>query len=267
MSLQQPTAMIAEDEPVLARGLARQLTRLWPALHICVVAHDGDAAINAALEHRPDVIFLDIKMPERSGLDAAEAIVDAWSAEHALPLIVFVTAFDRFAVDAFEQAAVDYVLKPVDAQRLKLTCERLQSRLAERSSGRQEAGSEPGFLAPLQVLRQVTPQEPPLRLIQAGIGSTLHMVPTAQVHYFEADDKHVRVVTADRSLLIRTPLRELMPRLDPTEFTQVHRGAIVRTELIEKVVREEAGKILLHLRGHTERLSVSRSYAHLFKPM
>lgn len=265
MKSHRPVALIAEDEPVLARGLVRQLAKLWPALHISAIAHDGDTIVAEATQHHPDVVFLDIQMPGRSGLDAAEAIVDAWPPEHALPLIVFVTAFDRFAVDAFEQAAVDYVLKPVDPQRLGLTCQRLQARLADRSSGPLQADAEP--MGSLHALRQAQNREPRLRLIQAGIGSTLHMVPTAQVHYFEADDKHVRVVTADRSLLIRTPLRELRPRLDPAEFTQVHRGAIVRTELIEKVVREEAGKIMLHLRGHKQRLTVSRSYAHLFKPM
>ena len=254
-------ALVAEDEPVLARGLVKTLSKLWPALRIEAIVHDGEAAVSAALQHLPDVIFMDIQMPERNGLDAAEQIVDDWPTDKALPLLVFVTAFDRFAVDAFERAAVDYVLKPVEAERMALTCQRLMDRLAERS------WRDGASLAPLKALLTAPSAEPPLQIIQAGIGSTLHMVPVADVHYFEADDKYVRVVTQDRSLLIRTPLRELLPRLDQMQFTQIHRGTVVRTTLIEKVVREDAGKIQLYLKGHQTRLAVSRSYAHLFKPM
>jgi DNA-binding LytR/AlgR family response regulator len=254
-------ALLAEDEPVLARGLVKTLGRLWPALRIDAVVHDGEAAVQAAHAHLPDVIFMDIQMPERNGLDAAEQIVDDWPADKALPLLVFVTAFDRFAVDAFERAAVDYVLKPVEPERMGQTCQRLIARLAER------AWQDSTALAPLKALLSAQPTEAPLQLIQAGIGSTLHMVPVADVHYFEADDKYVRVVTHDRALLIRTPLRELLPQLDATQFTQIHRGTVVRTTLIDRVVREDAGKILLYLKGRTERLTVSRSHAHLFKPM
>lgn len=261
MNALAPTALIAEDEPVLARGLVKTLSKLWPALQICAITHDGEAAVDAAGQHLPDVLFMDIQMPERNGLDAAEQIVDDWPEDRPLPLIVFVTAFDRFAIDAFERAAVDYVLKPVEPQRLSLTCERLQRRLQERQGGDAVA------LAPLRALIQSPRAEPPLKLIQAGLGSTLQMVSTNDVHFFEADDKYVRVVTADRALLIRTPLRELMPRLDNQQFMQIHRSTIVRTELIDRVVREDSGKIHLYLKGRAERLAVSRSYAHLFKPM
>lgn len=261
-------ALVAEDEPVLARNLVKMLDKLWPALRIEAVVHDGDAAVDAAQRHRPDVIFLDIKMPECSGLEAAQRIADDWPAESDLPLIVFVTAFDRFAIDAFEREAVDYVLKPVETERLALTCQRLANRLAERQR------SDDSALAPLRALLQQHMQPPPphaqqapLTLLQAGIGSTLHMVPVSEVHYFEADDKYVRVVTSDRALLIRTPLRELMPRLDATQFMQIHRGTVVRTALIDKVVREESGRTLLHLKGREERLAVSRSYAHMFRAM
>lgn len=259
------TALIAEDEPVLARGLAKMLGKLWPALQIKAIVHDGEEAALAANQHRPDIIFLDIQMPVLNGLDAAERIVDNWPMDAALPLIVFVTAFDRFAVDAFERAAVDYVLKPVEGQRLEKTCERLSSRMKER------LGDEAHCMAPLQALRSA-PRDlqsglPPLNIIQAGLGSTVHMVPVTDIHYFEADDKYVRVVTQDRTLLIRTPLRDIMPRLDAQAFTQIHRGTVVRTTLIDRVIREDTGRIFLHLRGRDERLSVSRSYAHLFKPM
>ncbi|HIV69967.1 MAG TPA: LytTR family DNA-binding domain-containing protein [Candidatus Aquabacterium excrementipullorum] len=255
-------ALIAEDEPLLARDLARTLTRLWPALRICAVVHDGDSAVEAAQLHRPDIVFMDIRMPERNGLDAAQSIVDDWPEGQPLPLTVFVTAFDRYAVDAFEQAATDYVLKPVVAERLALTCERLAGRLRER-----QGSDDAAALAPIKALLGVRTAEPPLTVIQAGVGSTVHMVPVADIHYFAADDKYVRVVTAERELLIRTPLRELSPRLDATQFLQVHRGTLVRTTLIDRVVREDTGRIHLFLKGRPEKLSVSRSYAHLFKPM
>ena len=262
MSKMQPTALIAEDEPLLARGLARLLGTLWPGLQIKAIVHDGEEAIEAAHRHLPDILFMDIQMPERNGLDAVEDIIDRWPADRPAPLIVFVTAFDRFAIDAFERAAVDYVLKPVEPQRLTLTCERLQSRLKERHD------SDAPARAPFHALRMVPQaQEPVLTMIQAGVGSTLHMIATDDIHYFEADSKYVRVVTHDRALLIRTPLRELMPRLDTRQFTQIHRGIVVCTALIDKVVREDAGRIYLYLKGRGERLTVSRSYAHLFKPM
>jgi len=257
-----PTALIAEDEPVLARDLARTLGHLWPGLQIQAIVHDGESAVEAAHQHVPDILFMDIQMPVRNGLDAVQDIVDGWPADRALPLIVFVTAFDRFAVEAFEQSAVDYVLKPVEPQRLALTCERLKSRLMERQGGDALA------LAPLRALLQKAPShEPPITLIQAGVGTTLHMVSIADVHYFEADSKYVSVVTQARSLLIRTPLRELMPRLDAHQFMQIHRSIVVRTSLIDKVIREDAGKVYLYLKGRSERLAVSRTYAHLFKPM
>ncbi|MEY4765926.1 MAG: hypothetical protein RI907_2599 [Pseudomonadota bacterium] len=264
-----PTALIAEDEPVLARGLLKALNKAWPALHVCAVTHDGDTAVEAAALHLPDILFLDIQMPECSGLDAAEQIVDHWPAQRALPLIVFVTAFDRFAVDAFERAAADYVLKPVEPLRLSKTCERLVARLAERQAGHHLVAQDDdgAALAPWRVLQAPAAPEPPLQLIQAGLGATVHMVPTADVQYFEADDKYVRVVTSERSLLIRTPLRELLPRLDAHQFMQIHRSTVVRATLIDKVVRDDAGKVHLYLKGRSEKLAVSRSYAHLFKPM
>lgn len=256
-------ALIAEDEPLLARGLTRKLSKLWPALRIGAVVHDGESAMKEAHALQPDVIFMDIQMPVRNGLEAAECIVDDWPASQPLPLIVFVTAFDRFAVDAFEQAAVDYVLKPIQVERLAVTCQRLKDRLAERT-----VSNDALTLAPLKALLQSQRTEPPLSLIQAGSGSTVHMVPIAEVIFFEADDKYVRVVTVDREFLIRTPLRELAPRLDPGQFMQIHRSTVVKTDLISRVVREDAGgKIYLYLRGRSERLTVSRNYAHLFKPM
>jgi DNA-binding LytR/AlgR family response regulator len=217
--------------------------------------------VASALQALPDIVFLDIHMPGCNGLQAAEQILAQWPVGHPPPLTVFVTAFDRFAIDAFERAATDYVLKPLDHKRLGRTCERLQARLAERQLG------DTDTLGSLRALLNLPKKEPRLQLIQAGIGSTLHMVSMVDVHYFEADDKYVRVVLRDSSVLIRTPLRDLMPTLDTEQFTQIHRGTVVRTTLIDKVVREDNGKIQLYLKGHPEQLTVSRSYAHLFKPM
>ena len=258
------SALIAEDEHVLAKGLVRALSKQWPALKVCAVVHDGDAAIQAAQLHLPDIVFLDIQMPERNGLDAAERIIDDWPTERPLPLLVFVTAFDRFAIDAFEREAVDYVLKPVDPARLALTCERLQRRLSNRPTLSLEQG-----LPALRNLLAGTGPRPvdPLDTIPAGAANVVHMIPVKDVMFLEADDKYVRVATSDQDHYIRTPLRELGPRLDPRAFTQIHRSVIVRTELIDRIVRDDVGRLLLHLKGRIERFAVSRTYAHQFKAM
>jgi DNA-binding LytR/AlgR family response regulator len=253
-------AVLAEDEPVLARGLARTLATVWPGLQVVTVVHDGLAAIEAAALHRPDVLFLDIQMPECTGLEAARQIVDDWPEASPLPLIVFITAFDRFAIDAFEQAAADYVLKPVDPERLALTATRLQSRLQERLALPDHT------LRLLQALGHRASAEP-LRHIQAAVGQTLHMVPVADVQCFLADDKYVQVLTAERAWLIRTPMRELAQRLDPKDFVQIHRGCVVRWDAIERVVREDTGRLLIHLRGREQPQVVSRSHVHHFRAM
>ena len=258
------TALIAEDELVLARGLVKALGKQWPALKVSAVVHDGEAAVQAALLHLPDIIFLDIQMPERNGLDAAERIIDAWPPERALPLLVFVTAFDRFAIAAFEREAVDYVLKPLDPDRLALTCERLQRRLCDRSAMSWEQGAP----ALRNLLAGSAPRHmEPLDTIQAGAANVVHMVPLKDVHFLEADDKYVRVATPGGDHYIRTPLREIGPRLDPRAFTQIHRSVIVRTELIDRIVRDDMGRLQLHLKGRSERFAVSRTYAHQFKAM
>lgn len=263
MPLQALSALIAEDERVLARGLVKALGKQWPALTIGAVVHDGEAAIQAALHHLPDIIFLDIQMPECNGLDAAERIIDAWPTARALPLLVFVTAFDRFAIDAFEREAVDYVLKPVDPARLAITCERLQRRLSDRSP----LPLEQGLPALRKLLDASTPTSAPLEAIQAGSANVVYMVSLKDVHFLEADDKYVRVATSGQDHYIRTPLRELGPRLDPRAFMQIHRSVIVRTELIDRIVRDDVGRLMLHLKGRPERFAVSRTYAHQFKAM
>lgn len=265
-------ALIAEDEPLLAEALARKLQRLWPELQLLPAAPDGQAAIDAALEGLPDILFLDIQMPDVTGLDAADVILERWPAERPLPLTVFVTAYDHYALAAFEHAAVDYVLKPVQSARLSTTIARLQAQLAWRQQGGNEADTPPPEQADDadDALGHTTLQRPePLTIIQVAAGQSLVMVPVDEVLCFEAADKYVRLVT-DRAgsseLLIRTPLRELLPRLDANRFWQVHRSAVVNVTAIDRVIRD-GGKLRIHIRGRAETLEVSRMYAHRFKAM
>jgi len=263
-----PTGLIAEDEPLLAANLKTMLARLWPELQIVATAAHGAAAVEQTLAHRPDMVFLDIRMPGMSGLEAAELLAEEWPADAPLPLIVFVTAYDQYALRAFDHAAVDYVLKPVEAERLAATCRRLQAALAARNATTAELPTE--LLAALSALRAATPPAAPtprLRVLQASLGATIHLVPVTDVLYFEAADKYIKVVTAAREYLIRMPLRQLLPQLDPEAFWQVHRGTVVRGEAIATATRDDTGKVELTLKGHLARIAVSRLYAHLFRPM
>lgn len=262
-----PTALIAEDEPLLAQALQAELQRAWPELRVVASVGDGAAAVEAALEHRPDVLFFDIRMPGQGGLEAAAELADAWPADAPFPALVFVTAYDQYAVQAFEAQAVDYVLKPVQAARLRKTTEKVKDVLARRSAGTQDLEATLGQLRHLLRAEQAAAPQPLLKVIQASVGSTIRMVPVEDVLYFEAADKYVRVVAEDGEVLIRTPLKDLLPQLDAQSFWQVHRGTVVRATAIETVQRDEAGKMHLVLRGRKERLPVSRLYAHLFKAM
>ncbi len=273
------TALIAEDEPLLAHALRAELARAWPELQLQESAVDGDDAVERALSGRPDVVFLDIRMPGRSGLEAAEAIVEEWPADAgALPLIVFVTAYDQYALQAFERAAVDYLQKPVQAARLAACCARLREMIALRDAARAapaSGASADGDAALLSRLRtllgapaQAAPQAPePLSILQASVGSTLHMIPIDEVVYFEAADKYVRVITGSTEALIRMSLRELLPRLPAERFWQIHRGTVVRADAIATARRDDSGKVFLTLRQRPERLVASRLYAHLFRGM
>jgi DNA-binding LytR/AlgR family response regulator len=261
------TALIAEDEPLLAAHLHDELLRLWPDLQVVATVGDGITAVQQSLALRPDLLFLDIRMPGLDGLEAARCLAEDWPDGTPFPLVVFVTAYDQYALQAFERAAVDYVLKPVQPARLAQTCARLQATLGQRA---QQGGAALDTV--MQQLRgllgpQGAPAAAPLRVIQAGSGNTIHLVPIDEVLYFEAADKYVRVVTPQREHLIRTSLRELQPQLDAQRFWQVHRGTVVRCDAIAQVQRDDAGKLTLLLRGHADRLVVSRLYAHLFKAM
>lgn len=264
-----PTAMIAEDEPLLAMHLQAELRRLWPQLRLLPAASDGLQAVEIALQARPDIVFLDIRMPGATGLEAAQAIVEDWPDALPLPLIVFVTAFKDFALAAFDAHAVDYLVKPVTPERLGLTVHKLQARLAERAHA-PPAALDSTTIERLWALLSAAqtpsaPQQSPLLRLQAQVGNTIHLVPIEDVIYFEAADKYVRVVTAQKEHLIRLSLRELLPRLDPNRFWQIHRGTVVNMQAVESAESDDRGKLRVVLRHRPERLDVSRLHAPRFK--
>jgi DNA-binding LytR/AlgR family response regulator len=256
------TALIAEDEPLLAQALQAELARAWGKLQVCAVAANGLQAVQLALQHLPQVLFFDIQMPGQSGLQAVTELADEWPADKAFPAVVFVTAFDQYAVQAFEAQALDYVLKPVQSARLAQTVARVQERL--------QAAAPTDFAALSQLLQNLSPAPPAaarLKVLQAGQGSTIEFVPLDEVVYFEAADKYVRVLTANKEHLIRLSLRELLPQLDGNEFWQVHRSLVVRASAIASATRDEQGKLRISLRQREQKLPVSRLYAHLFRAM
>jgi len=265
--VKQPTALIAEDEPLLARTLAHLLGDVWPELEIVAVAQDGVAAIDRALEHAPDVMFLDIKMPGKSGLEVAEAVADDWPEEKAEPLFVFVTARDEFALSAFERAAVDYLLKPATAERLQKTVERLRQRLATRAITPDADAMATLFKRVQSISTSVGGPGERIKVIRAGVGNTVRMIPVTEVICFEAADKYVNVVTATGESLVRMSLRELVSRIDAVEFMQVHRSVMVNANFIVSATRDEFGHYTLSLRGLSRPVKVSRAFGHLFRPM
>jgi DNA-binding LytR/AlgR family response regulator len=264
MTAQAPLALIAEDEPLLALSLQQELAAAWPELQVAPPVGDGKSAVTQALSLQPDVLFFDIRMPGQSGLEAAAELADEWPEVKPFPALVFVTAYDQYAVQAFETHAVDYIVKPVQPARLHKTVAKLRELLAQRPHG---GGEFEATLGQLRSLLASAPAAAPLKVIQASVGATIRMVPIEDVLYLEAADRYVRVLTADHEYLIRTPLRELLPQLDAATFWQVHRGTVVRASVIDTVTRDEAGKLHLQLRGRREKLPVSRLYAHLFKAM
>jgi DNA-binding LytR/AlgR family response regulator len=244
-------AIIADDEQHLAEDLRRRIAQLWPELHIVAVVHDGIAAASALAELKPDIAFLDIRMPGQNGLDAArEASADC--------RVVFVTAFDDHAVQAFEQAAIDYLLKPVSDERLARCVERLK----------QHSTSAPdALLARLQQLLATSNIPEPLRLLRIQVGHAVRMVAVEEVCYFKSTDKYTTVLTRDAELLLRTPIKELIAQLDPAVFWQVHRGTLVNVKQIVSAHHNLLGKVSLTLRDRPEKVAVSRSYTHLFRQM
>lgn len=276
MSSRPATALIAEDEPLLAQALQAELARAWPALRVLATVGDGASAVVQALQLLPEVLFFDIRMPGQDGLEAAAELADEWPQDTPFPALVFVTAYDQYAVQAFEAQAVDYLLKPVQAARLEKTVSKVQSALSTRAptainSGATQGGALDQTLDQLRHLLAATrapvPESGPLKMLQISVGTSIRMVPVGEVIYFEAADKYVRVLTAGHEYLIRTPLKDLLPQLDAQTFWQVHRGTVVQAGAIEAVSRDESGKLTLSLRGRPEKLAVSRLYSSLFRAL
>jgi len=247
-------ALIADDEPLLALSLKSALAEAWPELEVGAVVPNGLEAVQATERLRPDVAFLDIQMPGMTGLEAAAEIADRMG--EAAPAIVFVTAYDQYATQAFELAAMDYVLKPVQVDRLKATVQRLKARKR----------SFEALARQLRSLGTLAPRAEPLTQVMAGSGNTVQVIPLDAVCYFQSADKYTTVVTADGEHLLRTPLKDLAPQLS-RDFQQVHRGTIVNLKEVASAVRDESGRVLLHLRARKETLPVSRVYAELFRAM
>jgi len=245
-----PTALIAEDEPMLKSQLKARLAEAWPELTIVAEAENGEEAVMLAQEERPDIAFLDIRMPVLSGLDVAKAIAGG-------PHIVFVTAYDEYAVAAFEEGAVDYVLKPPAPERIAKVVERLKARL----------GTPPADLAALLERLAARDTGGSLKWIRATLGTALKLIAIDDVLYFQSEDKYTKVVTAEGDALIRKTIKELYDELDHEQFWQVHRGTIVNLRAIAKVERDWRDQPLLTLRNRNEKLTVSRTFAHLFKAM
>ena len=251
--------VIAEDEELLRTALAQQLGQAWPELRVVAQCEDGASALEAIAECRPDVAFLDIRMPGLTGIEVAAALaqVSPWTQ------VVFVTAYDQYAIDAFEQGAVDYLLKPVAADRLQATVQRLQARAA---GGRPDPATLDALLQQL-ARRPAETAPPPLAWITASSGRETRLIMLDDVAYFRADSKYTVVVTAEGESLLRTPLKELLAVLDPRQFRQIHRSVIVNLKAVASVVRDDSGKGELRLRGGTATLPVSAPYMALFRGM
>ncbi|MBK6854394.1 MAG: response regulator transcription factor [Burkholderiales bacterium] len=288
-------AVLADDERLMREQLRVRLAEAWPELQIVGEARNGVEAVELVTTLRPDLVFLDIRMPGLTGVEAARQIAQMpVGDDEVLPEIVFITAYDQYAVEAFEQGATDYVLKPAERERLKLTVERLQKRLAAR------AGNDPLAAPPIQqLLHQLsarlggspgtatpatsrTPGDSGsgsgstsaerssggyLTWIQASVGQAIQMIAIDEVLFFISDEKYTRVQTAQVEALIRKPIKELVDELDPRQFWQIHRSTLVNTRAIAAVTRDDRGRQLVSMRGHPEKLEVSRSYGHLFKSM
>lgn len=260
-------ALIAEDEPLLAAALKAALAVEWPALEVVAIASNGADALRLIESERPDVAFLDIRMPGLTGLEVAAELADRLEEGAAVPRLVFVTAYDEFALKAFDLAAVDYLLKPVSPERLAKTVERLKASLAAKGTA-PAADDLAQFVSKLQSVIGATqaPGGDSLRIIRAAVGNTVRMVPVGDVCYFQSADKYTNVVTRESELLIRTPLKELLGQLPPDRFRQIHRGTIVNLAEVAAATRDESGRLSVRLKHRKESLPVSRVFADLFRP-
>ena len=250
-----PTAIIAEDEDLPRAELRRMLTELWPELTIIAECEHGVDALEAIHQHNPSIAFLDIRMPGMTGLDVAHAIKGQCH-------VVFTTAYDNYALEAFSTGAIDYLLKPIVRERLVEAIERLKNNLINHAAPKDLSN----FIAELD--KRLRPQEVErIRWISASVGDTIKIFPIDKILFFTSDEKYTRVVCTDDEAHIRKPLKEMMEGLDPEVFWQVHRGSVVRADAITRAHRDELGKITIELRGGKETLKVSQAYAWRFKPM
>ena len=268
-------ALIADDERLLREQLQSRLKNVWPELEIIGMARDGLEAVRMADELRPDIVFLDIRMPGQTGIEAASDIMslDGWTGE-----LVFVTAYDEYAVSAFERGAIDYLLKPVEAERLQTTRARIEARLRGQGNGApstapapldaaSQAATDTMMQTLLSVQRQLSgaPTTPKMRWVQASTGSTTRLIAVEDILFFRSDEKYTRVQTAEQEALIRVPIKDLLPQLDEEVFWQIHRSTIVNVAEIATVQRDDTGRQRITLKRHPETLEVSRSFAHLFR--
>lgn len=282
MTTVHPRAVIADDERLMRDQLRSRLQQVWPELEVVAEAKNGLEAVAAVSQHRPDVIFLDIRMPGLTGVEAAKEIAQLDLGEDCLlPEMVFITAYDQYAIDAFEHGVVDYVLKPAEPERLQVTAKRIQGRLSQRmvdhaaltsSSTSLPTSSPTSSPSVQQLLHHLTAQmsghQPTyLAWLQASVGQTIQMVPVEEVLFCISDEKYTRVQTAKQEFLIRKPIKELVEELDPQIFWQIHRSTLVNVKAIAGVQRDERGRQEVLIKGRTEKLSVSRSAAHLFRSM
>lgn len=252
--------IIAEDETLLRQSLRAALEKAWPQLAIVAECEDGASALEAIVEHRPEVAFLDIRMPGLTGLEVAAAAAEVCPATQ----LVFVTAYDQYAIEAFERGAIDYLLKPIAADRLAATVQRVQARA---SSGQAGSAALAELLRQLDTTLVPPRREPPLSWITASTGRETRLVLLDDVAYFRADNKYTTVVTAEGEALLRTPIRELLEVLDPTVFKQIHRGTVVNMKAIAAVTRDDTGRGTVRLRERPETLSVSQPFMTLFRNM
>jgi DNA-binding LytR/AlgR family response regulator len=255
LPLPAPTAIVVDDEPLMRDQIITQLREAWPELVIAGEAGNGREAIALAQSVEPDIAFLDIRMPAMDGIQTAQALSGSVH-------IVFVTAYDQYAITGFEQGAVDYLLKPAEPERVALTCERLRTRIQHAPDPMDRLLDGLAQRLGIGVVRSDY-----LRWVQASVGPHLRMIPTSDILFFRAEDKYTRVQTRNYEALIRKPIKELIDELDPLEFWRIHRATVVRVDAVDHVSRNFRGSQIVHLKGSTEQLEVSRSFSHLFKQM
>jgi len=252
MSDIRPTALIAEDEPLMRERLKEKLAEVWPELDVVAEASDGDEALALVDIHEPHIAFLDIRMPGRTGLEVAASIGGDCH-------VVFVTAYDQYAIAAFDAGAVDYLLKPVETERLAQTVERVKAKLASAPADLSR------IVAELRARGDGGGQR--LKWIKAAVGKQIKLIPVDDVVYFQSDMKYTRVVLAQSEALIRTPLKDLLAELDPDRFWQIHRSTIVNVSALSGVLREDAERQFALFKSRPDKLPISRQFTHLFKQM